>query len=86
MENSDITVFEALASNTINYGPYASESIGFNTKEQFIEEVGRRLPGHPKCVTYEKRIGEIIHPVHNNLGLDSGMGLWWTTYFHLYSF
>jgi hypothetical protein len=59
MENSVIAVFDALASNKIYYGPYASEPIGFYMKEQFIEEVGRRLSSHPKCVTYEYRTGEI---------------------------
>jgi hypothetical protein len=59
MGKPDIAVFDILATNEINYGPYQSESTGFYTKEQFLKEISLRLPSQPKCVTYYYRTGEI---------------------------
>ena len=49
----DITVFEILATPSIDNGPYASEPTGSYTREQFLEEIRQRITSHPSCVSYQ---------------------------------
>jgi hypothetical protein len=61
---ADITVFEKLVSSNVNsgnvnYGPFQSEGTGTYTKDQFLDEIRRRITSQPRIVTYEYFPGEI---------------------------
>ena len=52
LAKADAKVFEQLAYDQIAYGLYRSEISRYYTKEQFVDEVERRLQSHPKCAAY----------------------------------